>query len=321
MSPAIPPAPKRPGAARPRLSRLRPQRALLLRQPAPQRRRQRMATRGRRVLRWSGWSKVPALATAVAAVAALYYSGKSLQATQSQYGLSEQGQIADRFTKSVEQLGSEKVDVRLGGIYSLERIARDSSGDRPVVFEVLGAFVRSHSPVAPECRPTSRRKYLNSPTLPVDIQAAVTVIGRRMVSENEQIELRDTCLYGVLAERADLSYAMLADANLTDGLLDNANLTGAILIQANLTRAFLLDANLTDADLPNANLTKAILPNANLTNADLRYADLTGADLTGANLTNANLSGVYYEDSTVWPQGFVPPPSAATPGRDTPRGP
>jgi hypothetical protein len=267
------------------------------------------------------WSKVAGLLTAVAAVVALWFSAKSLQATQSQYGLSEQGQIADRFTKSVEQLGSEKIDVRLGGIYSLERIARDSSGDRAVVFEVLGAFVRTHSPVGPECRPTSTRKYTNSPSLPADIQAAVTVIGRGMASENKQIELRDTCLYGVLAERADLSYATLVDTNLTQGLLDNANLTGATLIQANLTRAFLLDANLTSASLLYANLTKAILVNANLSNADLRYADLTGADLTGADLASADLKGVYFEDSTVWPQGFTPPPKAAAPNPNPPRGP
>jgi len=38
--------------------------------------------------------------------------------------LTEQGQITDRYTKAVEQLGSDKLDVRIGGIYALERIAR-----------------------------------------------------------------------------------------------------------------------------------------------------------------------------------------------------
>ena len=52
-------------------------------------------------------------------------------ATKSQ-DLTRQGQITDRFTKAIVQLGEqgpEKLAVRLGGIYALERIARDSERD------------------------------------------------------------------------------------------------------------------------------------------------------------------------------------------------
>ena len=37
-----------------------------------------------------------------------------------------EGQVTDRYSKAIEQLGSDKVDVRIGGIYALERIACDS---------------------------------------------------------------------------------------------------------------------------------------------------------------------------------------------------
>ena len=56
--------------------------------------------------------------------------------------LTEQGQVTDRYTKAIEQLGSDKLDVRIGGIYALERIARDSARDHPTVMEVLTAFIR-----------------------------------------------------------------------------------------------------------------------------------------------------------------------------------
>jgi hypothetical protein len=59
--------------------------------------------------------------------------------------VTEQGHITERYTKAIEQLGSDKLDVRLGGIYALERIAVDSKRDHPTVVEVLGAFVREHS--------------------------------------------------------------------------------------------------------------------------------------------------------------------------------
>jgi hypothetical protein len=62
------------------------------------------------------------------------------------YELTEQGQVTDRYTKAVEQLGSyNKLDVRIGGIYALERVAHDSPRDHPTVMEVLAAFVREHS--------------------------------------------------------------------------------------------------------------------------------------------------------------------------------
>jgi len=53
--------------------------------------------------------------------------------------------VTDRYTKAIEQLGSDKRDVRIGGIYALERVARDSPRDHPTVIEVLAAFIREHS--------------------------------------------------------------------------------------------------------------------------------------------------------------------------------
>src|SRR6266516_7182902 len=73
-------------------------------------------------------------------LAGLLFTNRSLQ-------LNRQGQITDRFTKATDQLGSDKIDTRLGGIYALERIARDSQADQGPVMEVLTAFVREHAPV------------------------------------------------------------------------------------------------------------------------------------------------------------------------------
>jgi len=35
-------------------------------------------------------------------------------------------------------------------------------------------------------------------------------------------------------------------------------------------------------------------------------ADLHGADLSGANLSGAGTSEIYWDRSTVWPDGFTP---------------
>jgi hypothetical protein len=38
-------------------------------------------------------------------------------------------QITERFTRAVDQLGNKKIEIRLGGIYALERIANESEKD------------------------------------------------------------------------------------------------------------------------------------------------------------------------------------------------
>ena len=54
-------------------------------------------------------------------------------ATWRQVPVSREGQITERFTRAMEHLGSETADVRLGGIYALERIARNPEMDRATI--------------------------------------------------------------------------------------------------------------------------------------------------------------------------------------------
>lgn len=252
------------------------------------------------LLGWEGWSKLASLMTAVAAVAALGFTALSLRATQDQIGLSEQGQLTDRFGKAVEQLGSDKLDVRLGGIYALERLAKDSSRDDPTIMELLAAFTREHAPSS-ACKP-------DSPP-PTDIQATLTVIGRRdHARDAHPLDLHDTCLAGTNLGLACLAGAILIRANLTHASLDYTILTGVALDSADLTGAHLTFANLTGATLTHAHLHHAWLRRANLTGANLAYADLTygvfadttltRANLGGTNLTSAFLDGANLEGAT-----------------------
>jgi hypothetical protein len=77
----------------------------------------------------------------IAGLAGLGALGSLAIATRT-YRLTQQGQITDRYTKAIEQLGSDKLDVRLGGIYALERIAADSQRDHPTLVEGVRLFWR-----------------------------------------------------------------------------------------------------------------------------------------------------------------------------------
>jgi hypothetical protein len=118
---------------------------------------------------------------------------RNLQITQDtaakNLAIAQDGQITERYTRAVEQLGSDKLEVRLGAIYALERIARDSERDHWPIMEILTAYVREHAAwkeeepssqedaVPSEMQPTQGNPSL--PTLAPDIQAVLTVLGRR----------------------------------------------------------------------------------------------------------------------------------------------
>ena len=179
--------------------------------------------------------------------------------------------------------------MRIGGIYALERVARDSAKDQPTVMEVLTAFIREHSrePWPPPAADSSKQERLTRP----DVQAAVTVVGRR----NAERDILPIDLTG-----ADLSHATLRGAHPTGANLRDAGwamIRGREFTGALLGRAILRDADLTGADLIVADLTGADLGGAHLRDADLSSANLTGADLTTTDLTGADLGGAHLRDA------------------------
>jgi hypothetical protein len=218
------------------------------------------------------------------------------------FNLSREGQITDRFTKAIEQLGAvdakgnPKLQVRLGGIYALERIAHDSERDHQAIMEILTTYIREHAPATTKSRQTRQErtdKSALSPRRPsADIQAILTVIGRRQVNyDKANLDLRNADLRGANLSLANLRAADLSGADLSGAVLSGADLSGAVLSGAVLIGADLSGANLFGADLIGAVLIGAHLSGAYLSGADLRLANLSEADLSGANLIGAHLSG------------------------------
>ena len=74
----------------------------------------------------------------------------SREASHAEQQLSREAQITERFVQAVDQLGSEKVAVRIGGTHALARIARTSDLDRAAIMDLLAAFVRANAPWPPD---------------------------------------------------------------------------------------------------------------------------------------------------------------------------
>lgn len=234
-----------------------------------------------------------------------------------------QRHIQESFTTAVEQLGSEKLQVRLGGIYTLERLYKlqhiynleNPQDDRFVddywtIMETLTAFIResvNKTRTSPSDEtPGAEISRAEHPPLPTDIIAALSVVGRRpeWTAETEYryslslnfagldfsgICLREFNLHKVNFRGANLTRADLQISDLTAACFDFANLTEGYLGGTDLSSAGLYMADLTNAHLNSANFSNAKLFGANLFHADLFDADLTHANLAQANLNRADL--------------------------------
>jgi uncharacterized protein YjbI with pentapeptide repeats len=259
--------------------------------------------------------------------------------TYRQLRVTREGQITDRYTKAVDQLGSEHLDVRLGGIYALERIARDSPPDRATIEEVLTAYLRGHAPWPPPPHPPSR---------PAVTQRLVTFMRRRR-SALPQRTARDTAQQAqqrppdeTVAEpqgpaadvpsaltvllrsepppqgpAADVQAALtvlgrrglppgglraldLTRVDLRRAELGGTNLQGARFVGANLQGAVLDHADLQGAVLTHADLKGARLHGASLQHAVFDYADLQGAWLARADLHHANLMNAKLQGAVIF---------------------
>jgi hypothetical protein len=70
------------------------------------------------------------------------------ESTQRSIAVAREGQITDRFNKAIAQLDEEKLQIRLGGVYALERISRESETDRRAVVGVLLAHLHQKIHIA-----------------------------------------------------------------------------------------------------------------------------------------------------------------------------
>jgi len=248
-----------------------------------------------------------ALLTGLAFTARTYYLSRAGHQRE------VEAQITDRYTRAVEQLGSTNSSVRIGGIYALERIMRDSPKDHETIVEVLAAFIRERSGVAeltqPEEIPDQRE-----PRPTADVQAALTVLGRRpdRVETNaldlagadlRGAKLRHARLQGADLRGSQLQRADLLRAQLQKAHLQLAQLQGADLSWAQLDGAWLNGAQLQGADFSGAELQFAYLSGAQLQSADLRWAKLYGAQLDGARLDATNLDKAQLQGANL---EFVP---------------
>jgi hypothetical protein len=219
------------------------------------------------------WTAIVQAAGGAALLVGLLFTARNLRATQDKLDIDRQGQLTNRFIQATGQLGAElkggqpNVEVRLGGIYALNRISNDWPKDYWLIADVLTAYVRHNA----RWSTSSVEAHESKPS--ADIQAILTVLGRSDppggFNERHKLDLRHTDLRGAEFWDSHLEWTDFWGAH-----LERAQMWGAVLHYAKLEHAHLAGAN-------------------------LRATRLAGASLEGADVT-----GAVFDRDTVWPTGF-----------------
>ncbi|WP_329028159.1 pentapeptide repeat-containing protein [Streptomyces sp. NBC_00690] len=252
------------------------------------------------------------LLASVVAVAGLWYSADQTrhanEHARQERALTKEGQITDRYTAAVENLGADKLDTRLGGIYAFQRIMKDSPRDHPTICNVLNAYVRSHTAEKESYSVSDVSWPIKGQDVPANVRAALTVLAFRDSAHDRDFGL-DMC--GTRLDSVELvtsgppHRAVLRGAELSGMTLIHANLTNADLSGANLHGSTLSGAELTGVEMTRINLTGADPSGTDLSDANLKDADLRGADLSGVkNLTREQASSAHTDGTTQLPAGL-----------------
>ena len=192
--------------------------------------------------------------------------------------------------RQIHESTAPNIEVRIGGLYALERIAQDSMAndggrDHIRIMEILCAYVRENASAS---NLTWTEPPFKTKTPRTDIQAATTILGRRSnaqcaleAAQHFRLDLHGADLDGCDFRRSNFSAARFYNSRFEGAHFDQAKLHGTQFQRALLNFATFWRAELvgTNFDYAVANQSRGPL-DAPLTFGAIRGISVIGADLS-----------------------------------------
>ena len=226
------------------------------------------------------------------------------KSAQGQLATTQQSLRQERYQRGAEMLGNELLSTRLGGIYTLTRLAKDYPEEYHLqVMDLLCALVRNPYGVQ---QPIDQgihgwedvylEQLSSSRNTPFkeDTRAIISFISQRgtVVRNLEKSQ----------GFRPDLRLANFTRANLSQANLSDTDLTGSLFLDANcdysnFSDSILINANFYLASCFEANMAMAKLHSASMDSSNVSRSDFTDAILQETTWRNADLSRAYFCDA------------------------
>jgi len=230
-------------------------------------------------------------------ITALYVNHRALET-------SEEAQLADRFQKANEQLGSDKPEVRLGGVYGLARLGNDAAETYHVeVVEILATLARS--------RAVDVGLYDIPSVTDPDAVAALTMLARRKdknrVLESDELNLtgcvfRDCSvsglgeinIHGAHFYSCPLQFnyileSVIISGAIREGLISDCLFTGTWIESSNFSKNFIYATKFDYCDIGISDFSETI--------AEIGTRSGTSEGSEGVSFRRANIYGSAFDES------------------------
>jgi uncharacterized protein YjbI with pentapeptide repeats len=229
--------------------------------------------------------------------------------------LDRDSQVTDRFSKAITHLGDDKIAIRIGGLFELERIAKDSPRDASTTKQVIYAYLHdkfsnvqnlspdsiSPRPTAPETTNETNVPQQKSNGLaiakfntPIEVQTILNII-QNLLGESERLDLRHLDLSGKSLANGKYALANFQNTNISNSNLFASDFTSADFRSASLRGASTdisehveLGKSIVGLVVPEK--LRTIFSNATFFEADLSEADLSLGKFVGTKLRSCKLN-------------------------------
>ena len=218
----------------------------------------------------------------------------------------EEGLITDRINAAVASLGAEKtikkgkdedeetvpnIEVRIGAILALERMAKKNADVHIQIMEILTAYIRENAPVTEE-------KHNRKPRQ--DVQLAFTVIGRR---PEESIALERMHDFHLDLRNCDLTRIVIHGLNFDCARFDDSIFNSAILIVTSMQSSYLNRVSMRSAYLSNVNFNKVKF----FETVSLEFSCVRKCNLSDSGISQDQINVVFGDGSVTLPDSITWP--------------
>lgn len=239
----------------------------------------------------------------IAVIAGLYLTARNVFAA-------EQTRWTKTFSDSVGQLGATGTNgepllsIRVGAIYSMERLSRDSPRDAMMISNVLLQYVQNRATLAAAREfPTAS----TSPYLP-DCEASLAVLGairaRASTGRNLKLVLLDSFLPNLILtgkqligfhfKKVEFSGSHFDGGNLFELMFEDSTLEGCSFAESKLSSLEInlcrgQGASFSAASMKRSKILSSNFLECDFTHAKLQESQFSDSDLTGSDFSNSNL--------------------------------
>ncbi len=268
--------------------------------------------------------KLTATTAVLGAVVAFPITVMKASYNRRQIETQEKGQVTDRFTKAIEGLGADKVifkdgeqhtapniEVRVGAILALEKIAFETPTEREHTLETLSVYVRENISVkvaTPDI--DASEGYLEEYDrwkLPrSDVRAAMRSLSQLAKIEglkDSHVDLRTSSFKNLALSSLDCSVFDLRMCDFTDALITDCDLSDASFVGSYFSNTTISNSNLNRANFSDI----AFGETTSFKQSSLKGTLFQNCDLSQTSLTQNQLDLTYGDRSVKLPDHLRAP--------------